>query len=104
MLRRTSELPPEKVKSIVAAICVLHNFLLTRNSRRVYAPNGIFDIENVDGTTVPGAWRNLEHGGMNDLEPTVMRNSPLLAKQVREQFAEYFMSPEGEVPWQYQYV
>lgn len=83
VLRRTNELPPEKVKSIVDAICVLHNFMLTRNSRRVYTPNGIFDYDNDDGTTLPGAWRNLEHEGMNDLKSIIMRNPPLLAKQVR---------------------
>lgn len=102
VLRRTNELPPEKVKSIVCAICVLHNFLLTCNSRRVYAPNGAFDNENNDRPCTLGAWRNENHDGFNDMQPRASRIQPLQAKEIREELWEYFLTKEGELPWQYQ--
>ncbi|CAH2006780.1 unnamed protein product [Acanthoscelides obtectus] len=54
ILRKPIELCPEKVIKLASAICVLHNFLLERNSRHVYAPQGTFD-EEIDGVVTPGS-------------------------------------------------
>ena len=58
VLHRTIELPPEKVKLLVCTICVLHNFLIARNSCRLYTNRGFAAIENEDGTITPGLWRS----------------------------------------------
>lgn len=103
VLRRTIELPRNKVKTIVCAICVLHNFLMSQNnSLSVYAPRGTFDVENEDGTITYGNWRN-EVVELLPLERTVQRNSSFVAKDVREEFKDYFCC-EGQVPWQCKYI
>lgn len=103
VLRNTIELAPHKVQKIICAVCVLHNFLMSRTgSAAVYAPSGTFDTENEDGTINFGTWRS----GCTVLEPlsgTVSRNATTLAKNVREEFKEYFCR-EGEVPWQHNFI
>lgn len=101
VLRKTVDLHPNKVNNIVSAVCVLHNLLISR-SKAVYAPNGTFDIENNDGTIIPGIWRN-EEFELRALEATPNRNISIAAKSVREEFEHYFCG-EGEVPWQYRYI
>ncbi|XP_035432552.2 uncharacterized protein LOC118264220 [Spodoptera frugiperda] len=104
ILRKPIELCPEKVIKLVTAICVLHNFLLERSSRHVYAPQGSFD-EEIDGVVTPGSWRQ-------DPPPDniLFSNRPLASnmsnesKEIREEYKEYFVSPEGEVSWQYTYI
>lgn len=49
-LRRTIELPADKVRKVVCAICALHNFLLKNRSVSVYAPGGTFDLNNQDSS------------------------------------------------------
>lgn len=102
VLRSNMQLQPEKAKYIVAAACVLHNFLLSRNSCEIYAPRNFVDRETADGTVLPGEWRN-------EIEdaPTAMSNIPRRsnpnAQEIRNEFKEYF-SNEGAVDWQYQFI
>nr|XP_023028001.1 putative nuclease HARBI1 [Leptinotarsa decemlineata] len=101
VLRKLIELEPEKVSIIVSAICILHNFLTTR-SRKLYDPNGTFDVEDYEnGTVQPGEWR--PHSSLKSLQ--VNRNIPgnLYTREVREELTKYFQE-EGEVPWQYKYI
>lgn len=70
----------------------------------VYAPQGTFD-EEIDGIVTPGRWRQ---------DPTpdnvffsnrpVGSNMSNESKEIREEYKEYFVSPEGEVSWQYRYI
>ncbi|XP_063904411.1 putative nuclease HARBI1 isoform X2 [Zophobas morio] len=105
VLRRTMELSPPKVKIIVSAVCVLHNFLMSRKrSSAVYAPLGTFDTDNEDGTITLGTWRNTEAVVLEPLQrTTVPRNATMAAKMIRDEFKEYFCR-EGEVPWQRYYI
>lgn len=106
VLRRSIELPPEKVRAIVCAVCVLHNFLISRGSSRIYAPPETFDHENGDGTTTRGSWRN----GQSDnaviigepLQP-IPRSSSSNSRAIQNEFLEYF-NREGQVPWQHLYI
>lgn len=103
VLRKTVELSPPKVQKIVCAVCVLHNFLMSRTrSVALYTPRGTFDAENEDGTITSGSWRN-EATTLEPLRRNVPRNATTMAKNVREEFKEYF-SREGEVPWQHNYI
>ncbi|CAH1992747.1 unnamed protein product [Acanthoscelides obtectus] len=91
VLRRPIDLPPEKVKKIVLAICSLHNFLLTqKSSAHLYAPNGIFDTEK-DGNVINGRNGGNPIANMVPLQITNVRNPSKTAKEVREQFKNYFV-------------
>lgn len=104
VLRRTVELSPEKVILITSAICALHNFLMTK-SARVYTPPGTFDIE-IDGQISPAAWRSETNNSQyfQPLNSSQSRHYSNDAKIIRNEFKEYFMSQQGEVPWQYKYI
>lgn len=107
ILRRTMEYKVENVNRIVAAICVLHNFLIERKSP-IYAGPGSLDTEN-NGTLTLGQWRTETDTGDGATErddrplPNMARNISNDAKQIRLEFKEYFMN-EGQVPWQYQMI
>lgn len=105
VLRKPIELDPEKTTKIVLATCCLHNYLLSRKAY-IYAPPGTFDREEQSGL-IPGSWRE-EGTPQNSLHSMqqidVQRNASSTAKEVREKFKTYFMSTEGELTWQYQYI
>lgn len=88
---------------VVSTACVyLHNFLrMSATSRSLYSPQGSFDLDTQDGTIIDGAWRKVISGdtGMVDLQRKPRRPSSD-AKEVREEFKEYFVSNAGKVPWQ----
>lgn len=98
ILRKPIQFVPEKVRKIVLAICVLHNFLMIRNSSKAnYPPVVMFDIEK-DGSIINGQWRE-EGFPKQNLLPLHNRNSHNCsqnAKTIREDFKDYFISPEGE--------
>eukprot|EP00079_Xenopus_tropicalis_P030698 XP_012826887.1 PREDICTED: putative nuclease HARBI1 [Xenopus tropicalis] len=72
------QLEPEFVDKIIKACCVLHNFVRLRDGY-FFQDTLSNDIPDVHWAPVRGPT-----GGM----------------RVREQFANYFMSPDGAVPWQ----
>jgi len=104
VLRKPILLAPERVDSIVLAACCLHNYLLSRkSSAMIYASEGTFDGENPDtGEVIPGSWRHEDkHENMLPLAQQGSNNYSNNAREIREEFREYFVSPQGEVPWQY---
>lgn len=66
---------------ITQVCCVLHNFIKERDGY-------VFE----DTITITGF--------KDSPEERQMQRGNLQAKDVREKFAEYFMSNEGSVPWQ----
>lgn len=103
ILRKPITLAPEKVKIYTTTICVLHNFLMSRKeSVNIYAPAGTFDDENEEN----GNWRNesLPGGNLLPLQNDNAHNYSVMAKEIREEFRDYFISSEGEVSWQYKYI
>lgn len=103
ILRKPIPLAPAKVKTIVTTICVLHNFLMSRKtSINGYAPPGTFDEENDEN----GNWRNegLPKENMIPLANENSHNYSVMAKEIREEFRDYFVSAEGEVSWQYKHI
>ncbi|XP_040207240.1 protein SLX4IP isoform X1 [Rana temporaria] len=81
IFQSTIQLKPSHVDMIVKSACSLHNFVLQRER---YA-NDLLDHN------------------MEDLEWPSVRY-PDHAANIREKFAQYFMSPAGELPWQYSKV
>ena len=61
----------------------------------------IVESPSQDETIIDGAWRKVISGdtGMVDLQRKPRRPSSD-AKEVREEFKEYFVSNAGKVPWQ----
>ncbi|CAK1592570.1 unnamed protein product [Parnassius mnemosyne] len=91
------------VSKIVMTCALLHNFLRrSKRSRLIYSPIGSFDTEK-DGEIQPSSWRD-DQSGVTSLLP--LQNRPrrtlLSAKDIRDQFAEYFIT-NGAVAWQNNY-
>ncbi|XP_049769174.1 uncharacterized protein LOC126106822 [Schistocerca cancellata] len=106
ILRRPLLLGPEKTVTIVSAICALHNFLMDRKDGS-YANRSNFDVEDVQNGEVIGAsWRNEEQGTHNliPIQTGQCNRNSHDTRAIREEFMNYFVSPLGEVPWQYRYI
>lgn len=104
VLRSPILLDAAKARKITLACCALHNLLLTKNADK-YAPVGTMDQYTTDGSIIEGSWRR-EHpeNTMYPLERVVPRYIADNANNVREEFKEFFMSADGEVPWQFKYI
>ncbi|XP_054747281.1 putative nuclease HARBI1 [Anastrepha obliqua] len=99
VLQTTIQLAPEKAQIIVLACCYLHNFLRKKKS---YSFSHLIDQEDENsGSIAQGAWRRESH--LNVLESAHLRNSSNKAKEIRNNFAEYFIN-EGAVSWQQKYL
>jgi hypothetical protein len=101
LLRRAIGVNPDLVQSIVMACCILHNFLCV-HGRNTYIPTGSVDQENDNGDVILAAWRE------NDILPPLQRDSQKktseYAKKLRNCISDYFVSKEGQVPWQYKQI
>ena len=88
------------VERVVCAAVVLHNFLRKHCGKHYMAANAV-DREDSNHETVPGAWR--QHGpNLPGLAPLSGRNTYIMAKRTQDKLADYFISKQGEVPWQYE--
>lgn len=96
ILRKPIELAPKKTELIVSTICVLHNFLLTTNTASHYA--GEFAVNEGEMA------EELPTENLIALERGNANNSATSASSIRDEFKDFFVSPAGEVPWQYKYV
>lgn len=95
-------LEPERAKKVVLAILYLHNYLRKSNSKSIYNPPGTFDSEcTTTGEINPGVWRQSPPNQALDNIPRTSRRSTDEAQAVRNEFAEYFTSPDGIVPFQH---
>ena len=99
IFHRSIEVQPNFVQNIVMTCCILHNFM-SREARSEYLRDGGVDTELPDGSFVGGEWRrDLVH--MDHMRTDTDRNPSVYAKRVRSTLADYFLTPQGEVPWQY---
>ena len=80
---------------------MLHNFL-RETAGKDYMPNMAVDTENEDGQIVPGVWRQEE--GLDSLTRNRQKNAGTYAKDIRNSLSMYFVTKEGELPWQYSRV
>ncbi|KAI8432775.1 hypothetical protein MSG28_013734 [Choristoneura fumiferana] len=87
--------------SVILASVVLHNYLRRNNiSRNLYSPQGTFDTEE-NGNLIPGQWRTeAQMEGLQPL-PRLPRRTAVDSQRIRDNFASYFVSERGMVPWQY---
>ncbi|KAK3916597.1 Protein ANTAGONIST OF LIKE HETEROCHROMATIN PROTEIN 1 [Frankliniella fusca] len=120
ILRRCLVASEPTVRAVISAVVVLHNYLVLNEEklpadRRRYLPEGFADHEH-NGHRVPGRWR-AEAGGRDDLLQPVRHPIGVAfggeeergygreeAEVVQRQYCDYFLSPQGRVPWQWRHL
>lgn len=105
VLRKPILLEPEKATVVTCACVYLHNFLRANKSANYYAPPGSVDYVLPNGTIVLGDWRNGESEICESFYPfpLIGRKASEQVKAIRAEYASYFVSAEGSVPWQHDY-
>ena len=97
----------DMVKNVVKATIAFLNFLLISQRTEdsyIYCPQNFVDQNGRRGRVIPGQWRQ-EIGataGFSKLDRHARgsNNSSKSAQKVRDDYKEYFNSPEGAVTWQ----
>ena len=95
---RTVELRPAQVIHAVKACVVLHNYLCIQSRGKYIAPSDV-DAE-IDGQWVKGQWRKQMDERLRSVRLKRSPNTSTVAKTIRDNFREYFISENGSVPWQ----
>ncbi len=92
-------LSPAIATTCVQAACILHNFLLQDMERDPF----VQDMEARLQKSLKEAW-DLNVSGLHGIPRVRGFHSGMEPRAVRNIFTTYFMSKEGCVPWQEQYV
>jgi hypothetical protein len=105
VLRKPMIQNPTNTENIVLAVCVLHNFLMTaQGSRSSYLQPGLLDTESTDNHEVQcGMWRE-EGMPSTSLLQLQRRPRPSSHNSTRDELRELFMTPQGEISWQYKHI
>lgn len=109
IFRRPIALCPEFVDDIILATICLHNFLKTRDeevapARRLYCPPNFVDAEDRQEVVRPGMWRDCEGPRLPDLPHAPQHLAHESGMSIRRKLTEYLQTPQGEVPWQNEYI
>ena len=94
--------------TIVSAIICLHNFLKTKDEDEnpptiLYAPPAFVDRDQGGGVVNRGLNRQIDCGALQNMPPARIENVQS-ALDVRNTLKNYFLTAEGQVPWQYEYI
>lgn len=91
------------VNKLVSAAIAIHNWL-RKTSPAHYFNAQLVDSENQHtGEIIPGQWRQ-EIRELRNLQVESERRTSEVAKQLRHRLKEYFISNEGAVPWQNNFI
>ena len=101
ILRREIEMSPANARCVILAIIVLHNFLRVK-AGSVYTPRESCDWEGKDYKQHKGIWR--AEAAMPGGEPTKKRNRKQSVKDMRNNIADWCLTVEGELRFQYKIV
>lgn len=107
ILQQPIALKVNTVEKIIQALTCLHNYIISTNLRNnQYIHDGIVDRDGPNGTIIPGNWRQImaENGFMNDLGRIGANVGTAAAMKQRDTLADYFVSEEGSIPWQWQNI
>ena len=90
---------------ITKAAVILHNFVMRKSARSMYCPPDYVDQETSQGVS-PGGWHNktTEIQVLVDLKAQGSSNSTRAAKEVQNDFKDYFNSEYGKLSWQSEIV
>lgn len=94
----------ETAETIVQATCCLHNFIISTNSsNNHYIQEDVLDREDANGELIEGNWRNLisQHPAINRIGRVGANIGSIAAMRQRDILAQYFISAEGSIPWQW---
>lgn len=110
IFQRSIHAGPEVVdKFVIAAMC-LHNFLKTLNDKKTpqqqqYCPPQFTDRETSEGNIIEGEWRlQSQSDFIRPIGNCGAHRATRDAYIMRHILSSYFMTPAGEVPWQYEYI
>ncbi|KAJ8910068.1 hypothetical protein NQ315_004961 [Exocentrus adspersus] len=105
--RKPISLNPDAVNNIILATVCLHNFLITENNKELqqhlYCPPTLIDQELENGDLIQGEWRN-EPNILQDISNIGPHRATTAAYEQRDILADYLLTPNGEVPWQIEYI
>ena len=109
IFRRPIIANPDKVTNITKAACSLHNYLkiseaCNTTSSQPSCPPGYIDHEDRDGNLVPGDWRQEAADGIRGISRLGSNTYFRSAAELRDTMMNFFISPEGAVPWQLNHV
>lgn len=98
IFQRNIKMLPLGVERVILASVVLHNFMRVKCGK-TYIPREAVDQE-INGELVSGAWRQ-DTLPLESITSTTGGNTYVRAKQMRNALANYFLTRQGEVSWQY---
>ena len=101
ILRREIEMAPKHASVVVLACVALHNYLRTE-APHAYLPRPATDWEDKDYRQHRGIWRG--EAALPGREPTRVRNRSERVKAMRNNLANWCLTKEGELPYQFQTV
>jgi len=97
----------ETAEAIVQAACCLHNFIISTNySSNRYIQEDFVDREGYNGELIEGSWRSLilQHSVLNRMGRIGANIGSIAAMKQRDSLAQYFVSDEGSIPWQWEMI
>lgn len=103
---RPIEALPQNAVRITKACVALHNYLQMSDAANPptarYVPPTFVDYANENGQMQQGEWRRIVDGdsGMNDLGRVSSNMYGKAAATIRDRFSAYFLTGNGQVPWQ----
>jgi len=97
---------PENVELVVLATVCLHNFIIKREEHiagfKKYCPPTYADEVDEHGKVRPGEWRRTENlTNFQDIGRMGANRATVDAINQRDFIAEYFLSEQGFVEWQW---
>ena len=101
IFRREIEMRPRNAEIVVLASCVLHNFLRLSCGKN-YIPRAAIDHEDQEYERIAGQWR--EEEPLVSTADQRAYNATKHAKEIREDLANFFISPAGEFVPQYEKI
>ncbi|KYN21997.1 hypothetical protein ALC57_05621 [Trachymyrmex cornetzi] len=96
-------------KYVLAAMC-LHNFLITKNDEQTpqqqkYCSPEFVDRETERGEIIEGEWRQQSQSDhIRHIGKCGAHRATKDAYTMRDTLSSYFMTPAGQVPWQFEYI
>lgn len=107
ILRKPICVHPNTADKIILSTVCLHNFLKhieeqQEITNRFYCPPNFVDRED-NGNIINGAWRENDMP-LQRIAPCNAHRATVEAYKQRDKLADYFLTPQGEVPWQLEYI
>lgn len=106
VLRTIICMQPNAVNKIIMSTVCLYNLKSFEEQQletdRYYCSPGFVDIEN-NRNIINSAWRE-NNVSIPSIPPSNAHRATVEAYEERNKLADYFSTPEGQIPWQLEYV